>query len=270
VQIARKENGFAGRIRWTDANGHWVGDRRLTSRRSDCTEIAASLAFSVAVQVQLLTALAPPVLEPAAPPPVPEPAAAPAAPPPAARVPDASVTAVVPPIPAPPPEPPGQRLKLSVGLGPALALGMAPRATGVARIFVSGRLARLSLEIAADAALPVTQHEVDGSGFSLGRFAGGAAVCGHAQAFAACVIATLGRLQARGIGVDMPAAPSGLFSQVGARIAATRDFGRYFAAARLDGLVTLSTWTVTLNQTAAWTTPRVGALVGLDFGARFF
>jgi len=31
----------------------------------------------------------------------------------------------------------------------------------------------------------------------------------------------------------------------------------------------LSTWTVTLNQIAAWTTPRVGALIGLDVGARF-
>ena len=70
--------------------------------------------------------------------------------------------------------------------------------------------------------------------------------------------------------MDAPAAPSGLFSQAGARIAATVDFGgRYFAAARLDGLVMLSTWTVTLNQIAAWTTPRVGALIGLDVGARF-
>ncbi len=68
----------------------------------------------------------------------------------------------------------------------------------------------------------------------------------------------------------MPSSPSGLFSQAGARIAATRDFGRYFAAARLDGLVTLSTWTVTLNQATAWTTPRVGALLGLDLGAQFF
>ena len=60
VQIARKEIGFDGRIRWTDADGRWVGDRRLTSRRPDCGEIAASLAFSVAVQIQLLATLAPP------------------------------------------------------------------------------------------------------------------------------------------------------------------------------------------------------------------
>jgi hypothetical protein len=58
---------------------------------------------------------------------------------------------------------------------------------------------------------------------------------------------------------------------LGVRIAATHDFGdRYFAGARLEGLVMLSPWTVTLNDTAAWTTPRVGGLIGLDFGMNFF
>ena len=128
----------------------------------------------------------------------------------------------------------------------------------------------VSLELGVDAALPATQHQIDGTGFSLDRFAGSGAACGHAGAIAACVTGTVGVLRARGTGVDAPAAPSGMFSQAGARIAATLDFGgRYFAAARLDGLVMLSTWTVTLNNTATWTTPRVGALIGVDVGARF-
>src|SRR6185295_12804821 len=67
VQIARKDGGFAGWIRWSDAGGRWVGDRRLSSRRPDCVEIAASLAFSVAVQVQLLAALEPATPTPIAP-----------------------------------------------------------------------------------------------------------------------------------------------------------------------------------------------------------
>ena len=253
VQIARKEVGFDGRIRWTDAEGNWVGDRRLTSRRSDCDGIAASLAFSVAVQVQLLAALAPPA--PAAPPEPPAPAASP------------TVVAAPPP---PEPPPPDRRLTWSVGLGPALAVGMSPEPTGVARLFVSGRRRWLSLEIAIDGAWPATRQAAGGSGFSLDRFAGGGAACGHSGAFAACVTGTLGVLRARGSGVDTPASPAGLFSQAGARIAATLDFGdRYFAAARLDGLVMLSSWTVTLNRAAAWTTPRVGALIGLDVGAHF-
>ncbi|HEY7374380.1 MAG TPA: hypothetical protein VIF57_19610 [Polyangia bacterium] len=254
VQIARKDAGFDGRIRWTDAEGHWVGERRLSSRHADCRPIAANVAFSVAVQIQLLTALASPA---AAPPPPPPP------PPPPAPVP-----VVV--APRPPPAPPARSMTYAVGLGPALALGVAPGPTGVGRLFASGRRARFSLELAVDAALPAAQHAADGTGFSLDRFAVGAAACGHAGPLAACATATGGVLRARGAGVDAPASPTGWFSQAGARLAATRDFaGRYFAAARVDGLVMLSTWTVTVNQLPAWTTPRVAALIGLDLGAHF-
>ena len=87
---------------------------------------------------------------------------------------------------------------------------------------------------------------------------------------AACATATVGVLRARGTGVDAPASPVGLFSQVGGRLAATWDFaGRTFASAHVDGLVMLSPWTVTLNAMTAWTTPRVGSLIGLDFGVGF-
>ena len=63
----------------------------------------------------------------------------------------------------------------------------------------------------------------------------------------------------------------GWFSQAGARVVATGELGGpYFVAARVEGLVMLSSWTVALNDVAAWTTPRVGVLLGLDVGARFF
>jgi len=251
VQIARKEAGFEGHIKWTDADGHLGGDRHLKSRSADCREIGASLAFSVAVQIQLLSTLAPP---PEPPPPPPPPPAVP--------------TVIAPP---PPPPPPARVPTWSVGLGPALAIGVAPETTGLARLFVSGRRDRFSLELAVDAALPATRHEVDGSGFSLDRFAAGTAGCAHFRMLAGCLTATGGLLRASGVGVNAPASPTGWFSQLGARVAATLDFGdRFFATARVDGLVMLSPWTVTLNDIAAWTTPRVGALIGLDLGARFF
>jgi hypothetical protein len=263
VQIARKEVGFDGRIRWSDGEGRWVGDRRLSSRHAECKEIAANLAFSVAVQVQLLATLAPP---PAPPAPTPEPPA----PPPPAPAPEASIEVQRPVAPTPPP-PPARRLALSVGVGPALALGLAPQATALGRLFVTGRLGSFSLELGADAAWPATQNEVSGAGFSLDRFAASVAGCGHVRAFGACLTATAGVLRARGFGVDQPASPVGLFSQVGARVMAAHDFGpRTFAAAHADLLVMPSPWKVTLNQTSAWMTPRVGAVFGLDVGARFF
>jgi hypothetical protein len=142
---------------------------------------------------------------------------------------------------------------------------------GLGRVFASGRVSRISVEIALDAALPATQRETDGSGFSLDRFAAGAAVCGHAWAFAACFTTTVGLLRARGLAVDAPASSSGLFSQLGARFGAEEDLGRrLFVAARADALVMLSSWTVRLNETTVWTTPRVGLVVGFDLGVRFF
>jgi hypothetical protein len=280
VEIGRRGASFDGRIKWSDDRGRWVGDRRLASRRQGCADIAASLAFSVAVQIQLIAALAPSTPEP---PPSARPPVAPPAPAPVSDQPPIS-----------PPQPPAQThpqttavaaapkpearsaeharsLKLFLGFGPSLALWLAPHPTGLGRIFASGRVSRISVEIALDAALPATQREADGSGFSLDRFAAAAAVCGHASAFAACLTTTVGLLRARGLDVDAPASSSGLFSQLGARVGAAENLGRRcFVAARADALVMLSSWSVRLNDTAVWTTPRVGLVVGFDLGVRFF
>ncbi len=272
VQIGRKGASFDGRIRWSDDRGRWVGDRRLASRRPDCADIATNLAFSVAVQIQLIATLAPSTPEP--PPPVQAsrdaPAPAPASVQPAISLPPRS-EAAAPPASEPRPTAPARPLKLFLGVGPSLALHLAPHPMGLGRVFASGRVSWISVEIALDAALPATQREADGSGFSLDRFAAGAAVCGHAWAFAACFTTTAGLLRARGLAVDAPASSSGLFSQLGARLGAEEDLGRrLFVAARADALVMLSSWTVRLNETAVWTTPRVGLVVGFDLGVRFF
>jgi hypothetical protein len=266
VQLVRKESGFDGRIRWSDAGGQWVGDRRLSSRRSDCSDIAASVAFSVAVQIQLLAALAPnaPVPPPPDPPPPPLP------PPPPKTDPPPMVVA-----PPPPPEPTptalDQHVRWSIGLGPTVAFSMAPRPMGIGRLFVNAAWARLSFELGADASLPARNDDGDASGFTLRRFAASAAGCGHISAVSACLTGTVGLLQVQGFGIDQPAAPTGRFSQLGVRVAARQDLGkRFFAAVRVDGLAMLSIWQVKLNDTPLWTTPRVGALVGLDFGVRFF
>jgi len=230
----------------------------------------------VAVQIQLLAEIAP-----AAPPPSSPPARGPALV--AAPVVGATPSAVEQPAPKPPqpdatagvsaPVPPRPKpwLRLSMGIGPSVAVGLMPQATGLGRLFVSGAAGRFSLELAADAALPVTQHDAGGAGFSLDRIAAAAAACGHVGVVAACVTGTLGRFEAHGFGVDQQASPAGYFSQVGARLRATHDVaGRYFIAGRVDGLVMVSSSTVTLSQTVVWTTPRVGGVLGIDFGAHFF
>jgi hypothetical protein len=271
VKLAQNDTGFDGWIKWSDAHGRWVGDRRLSSQLRECGEIAANVAFAVAVQIQLLTALAPESPDPSAP------STATATSASATSKSDASTIA-----PPPPkdtalapggesPVPRRARFRLSAGIGPFMALGIAPHVAWGGRLFVSGRINPFSLELSVDGALPASQSQPDGSSFSVDHITAGAAACGHVQAFAGCLTATLGRLHASGSGVDVSLSPSGLLAQVGARLAATHDFSeRFFAGARVDGLVMLSPWTVTLNDQNAWTTPRVGAVIGLDFGGHFF
>jgi hypothetical protein len=291
VQIAPTKRGFEASIKWSDASGRWVGERQLRSQSPACDEIAANVAFAVAVQIQLLGTLAPAAGNANAA------GAAPsgertteAAGTPNAGTPNAGTSN------ANPQNAKAQsgngssqaagsastseatakgarrkRFGFSLGLGPSLGLAIAPKATGIGRLFGRYRLDWLSLELGVDAALPANRTEADGSGFSLRRFAAGTAACGHIEPFAGCVTATLGRLEARGFGVDKRASPVGLFSQVGVRLTATYEFGaRYFAAARVEGLMMPATWRVRLNERIVWTTPRIGGLIGLDLGLNFF
>ena len=311
VSIAHRPNGFNGRIHWSDASGHWAGERRLSSRKPDCASLAQDLAFSVAVQVQLLATLAPVESKPAAgerasvgstPPSLRREGSAPAAvaspvspqPIPAER-PSASLPAATPPplvpreeatsakaeekvpvaevsSPASPTQASGPSgVSLWVGLGPSLAWALAPRSTPVGRLFVDVRGAWISLELAVDAAWPVTHEIPKRGGFELERASGSAALCGHARAFLGCVLAGAGVLRAAGVGVDVPSSPTGGFYQLGARLGARVPFGgRYFAGLRMDGLWSPAPWTIDVNGTPMWTTPRLGALVGVDVGAIFF
>lgn len=278
VQIARKDLGFEGDVLWTEASGAWVGERHLSSRRPDCHDIANSLAFLVAVQVQLLETLNRPPAGAASSPTaaeIPQPASeatAPAPPPPPQREPpppvepEPTVRATPPSPPAPPHTP-----RLSVALGPAVGMRLGPSPTWMARLTIEGRRGPVSVELGLDAGWPAELRQDDRSGFALTRLGGSAALCGHVRVFAACAVGAGGMLRAQGVGVDAPASPHGWFGQAGARLAARRQLGdRFHMTARADGLVMISPWTVQVNTFPYWTTPRLGAVLGIDLGASFF
>jgi len=268
ISIAKTDTGFQGRIVWTEADGRRVGERLLSSRSRDCREIAANVAFAVALQLQLVDRGAPPEANAEGSgaqrstatstdqanraQPIPE------RPTLSAQHPAASV-------PASP-----TRLRLAVGAGPAVAIGMTPGATAFGRLFLVARLPRVSAEIAADAGLPATQREPDGTGVAVTALGSSAAGCAHASVASVCLLARLGWIRARGLDVATPNTSWGRFSEVGMRLAATRELGRFIVSLHADGLVMLSRWNVVLNDAAVWTTPRVGAVVGLDLALRIF
>jgi len=299
VTLSRADAGFQGRIAWTDVRGRSLGDRLLSSRSRDCREIAANVAFAVALQLQLVergapnegragasAAAAPPKsddeshrahtssdrpvspregqpsssveqLPPAGPerrePPVPERPAPPDQPPP------------------PPPAPhSSDRLRLAIGLGPAIAAGILPGPAALGRLFVSARFGHFSAELAQDAALPTTVTQQRGAAVDLNALGTSAAGCAHLSAASACLLGRFGWLRGRGSGVDRPATSSGRFGEVGLRLAASRELGSFLISVHADGLVMLSRWNVLLNDAIVWRVPRVGGLLGLDVALHFF
>jgi hypothetical protein len=270
VSVARTDGGFQGRIAWMEADGRLLGERVLSSRGRDCRELAANVAFAVALQLQLVdrrnshaAGAAPPNAEPPTSPPKaddPTPRSPPEPEPPSQP----------PPAPPPPEQPLPARWRLLVGAGPGVATGMTPRVSALGRLFIAARLERWSAEVAADAAWPATQREPDGSGVLVHALGSTAAGCGHAGVASACVLGRLGWMRARGVGVKAPNTSWGRFVEVGMRLAMTKELGRLSISLHADGLVMLSRWDVVLNDAVVWTVPRVGGGVGVDLALRFF
>jgi len=210
ISITKTDAGFQGRIVWTGADGRRVGERLLSSRSRDCHEIAANVAFAVALQLQLVDRGESPEANAVdagaerAPPP---------SPPPADRQ---------QPIPAPPPaevpagprQPAAAQLHLAVGAGPALGIGMTPEVTEFGRLFVVARLRRWSVEIAGDAGVPTILREPDGTGVAVTALGSSAAGCGHVSVASACLLGRLGWIRARGVDVAAPSPSWGRFSEV--------------------------------------------------------
>jgi hypothetical protein len=268
ITIAKAEIGFRARIVWTEPDGRPAGERALSSRSRDCHEIAANVAFTVALQLQLVErggspdanadgsgaerSPSPTTDQANHPQPIPE------RPGPAAEAPTDSGLAS----PA--------RLMLAAGAGPAVGVGMTPGTTAFGRLFVVARLRRLSGEIAADAGLPITQREPDGTGVVVTALGSSAAGCAHVSIASACILGRIGWIRARGVDVAAPRTSWGRFGEVGMRLAGTREVGRFIVSLHADGLVMLSRWNVVLNDAVVWTAPRVGAVVGVDLALRFF
>jgi hypothetical protein len=266
ISIAKADVGFRARIVWTEPDGRPAGERALSSRSRDCHEIAANVAFAVALQLQLVergvspdgnadgTDRPPPTTteQENRAPPIPE----------------------RPAVPAPAPAGSGRasaaRVVLAVGAGPAVGVGMTPGATAFGRLFVAARLGWFSGEIAADAGIPSTQREPDGTGVAVTALGSSAAGCAHVAVVSVCLLGRLGWIRARGVDIAAPSTSWGRFGEVGMRLALTREIGRVIVAVHADGLVMLSRWNVVLNDSVVWTAPRVGAVAGVDLALRFF
>lgn len=249
VAIAKLADGAQARIEWIDRAQRSEGERQLTSGDNDCVELARSLPFALAVQIQL-HASGPP--QPA--PPRPASAPRPVAPkPPGHPAPSAKAPRVV-----------------LVGAGVLLRHGLNPGFSPGLRVF--GGLSRRpwSLELSAHATLPTELRLADGSGFTARELGANLVPCARGGPFGFCVVGSLSVLHVRGQGVERVGSPSSTTGGVGARLQLLwPTLERFGVVVQLEALAVLGPRDVLLNQETVWSTAPVAFTAIVDFAALF-
>jgi hypothetical protein len=265
VRVEARAQNLSGQFEWRDVSGQWAGDQRFPARTADCDALVRTMALALAVQIHLLATVS-------------EAPTSSVATPPPAEVPDTNAppnpvragTAPKPsePVVPPPPEPRDvSRWEFGAGGGVSLGEGLSSRVVGSGRIFGLMVRRRLSFELAGEVALPTTTRRSDGAGYSQELMLGSLAACGAHPPWSACVVGKSGVVRVRGRDIDVPASKSGAIVQTGLRAALSSALAsRAFVAARLEGLATLTRWTVRLDDLEVWAAPRFSASVGFDLG----
>lgn len=262
VRIISRGQTFEGRMEWRDTEGNWAGDRTFPALSSDCGDLARAMAFTLALQLQLSAfpnapdGPTPAETEPTTKAPPSRPAA------PAQARPSVPVAE---PMPRSGPGP-----LLALGAGTLIGFGMSSSAVPFARILGSVAWPHWSLSVATEASLPTTIRRADGAGFSHHELLASVAGCGNLESLSACLLVKAGRIWATGKDIDDPASPNGPLLQTGLRAGATLGvLPRTYISASAEVLVVPILWSVTLDRSVVWTSPRFAGTLGLDLVFRF-
>jgi len=250
VVITKLVDGAEAQIEWIDQGQQSEGERRLASGGSGCGELARSLPFALAVQIQLHAASASAPPTPVA---TTKPVDPPAKPPPAHPV-----------APAKPP-----RL-IFVGVGALARHGLTPGVSPGVRVL--GVLSRRawSLELSAHATLPAELRRADATGFTARELGVNLVPCLRWAPVGLCAVGTLSLLHVRGQGVDRIGSPSSTTGGLGGRVQLLWPaLERLGVVVQGEALAVLSPRDVLLNRTTVWSTAPVAFTAILDFAAIF-
>jgi hypothetical protein len=271
VSVRPTENGIEGTIDWSTPAEEHVGERRFASRSDECQKLIATIGFVVAVQIQLMDAEEGPGNSFGA---------------------DSTLNGDFPngstlvkretqQIPSVNltlrhfdvrrlTEPDATQRAITVGMGPAVGIGLAPDPVILGRLFGAARFGWFGLETGIEYTLPSTTTESYGAGFRHALTLGTLAACGWFSSLGACGLTKVGWIQTGGFGLDRPALTGGFVAQIGPRVAYAVGLGNHFLLlGRIEALYLLTPWTVDLNHVAVWSMPRASAIAGIDLAASF-
>jgi hypothetical protein len=252
--------GIVGTVEWYDATGAERGERELHSERADCAAFARTLAFAVAVQIQLLGA---DVEGKPADREKPRESQAPKKPP----DPTTRDVRTSPPKTSPPVDRTSWRFVAGVGV--TGNFGLLPGLVPTGRVFAGAQRGHFGVELGGEATLTGRYVDDSGNGFDHQVAFGSLAGCGFLGALSACVVGKGGWLWVSGVGVDVPRSPSGATAELGARLSLSPELGRFAAALRLEALVPLVSWGVSLDGEEIFEAPPVVVGLGADVGVFF-
>jgi hypothetical protein len=270
VRIGAGDRGLEGHVEWRDNEGRWPGDRTFPSNSDDCADLVRAIGFALAVQIQLLAIMDAPGGPGAAAPQSsqrgnaqrPQEFPTPALAPKSRAVPNGAKASEL--------SRGGSAATPFVGSGVSLGLGLASRPVPLIRVTVGVAWRYAQLELGGELGMPVTTRRADGGGFSQEILMASVAGCGAYDYLSACLLTKAGTVHVAGRDVTAPVSTRGSVLEVGVRLGASVNLAKQlYLAGHAEGLLTLSRWTVTLDDVPVWSAPRFAEIVGVDFGVRF-
>lgn len=279
--VQRTDRALEARVEMLDDGGTRTAERQLTSRQSDCEELAAAMELAISIAIDPFHG-APPASRPSVPsasipvraglsdagdvtPPPPAPAA------PRSTRESAPVAAADPtlavkiPGPAPAPQ---QPLRPALEIGMLAGTGTAPGRSVGAAVQAGVRRGDLSLSLEGRADLPGTAPAESGE-IRASVLVASLVPCWHLRALGFCALATAGALRAAGQGLMDQRQVTIPFFALAARVRAERPFARLWSlAVHADISAPLVETELRVGGQTRWTSPPLTLAAGLRVGIR--
>jgi hypothetical protein len=248
VRFAREGGGLSGKVEAFDPAGEPKGDKTISSKRGDCSEVAQAVTLTIAILLDPRTGLVKP------PPPETKPEPDPLAP-------------EKPPEPPPPP-PPAPVIVPRVRAGVMGTVGAlpGPSAALVASVGAAAKRVALDLEVRADLPREATSND---KSVTAGLLLGALVPCLRGGLVEACVVVAAGALRGEA-SKGSPSNETSFHLATGPRVGAVIPLSTMFALhAHGDVMVALTRTTLRVDGEEVWTTPLVSGLLGVALEVRF-
>jgi len=286
LRITARGSWLDGHIEWRDSTGKWTGDQTFRMVSTECLRLTRTMGLALAVQIQLLADMRTPADKRSAPKeqvarpperaaatPIEKPPAATSNPTAATSATNATTTTTTTTTTSATSATNATNATnapvFSIGAGPSVGFGMAPKPVLLGRIFGVLSWHNVSAELATEASLPATTRRADGAGFAQHLLLVSAAGCAALTDFHACLVINAGEANMVGKDIDRPTSARVAVVEAGLRVGVRRGVGRLvFLGAHVDGLVNLNRWTASLDEIPVWTAPRLAATLGVEAGLR--